>query len=163
MITMNPIILKPKGRPGTKIDTAIKKLIAKQTRRIPEYTIEAASLRKPALASLFFRLFCSSSLCGISGFEIDFTASASPWNLFPLPALAGSSMSANDCGLLKRDNRSSAWLLRLEIMDKNAQITATIPANTSKGIMSSKPRTANNMGLTSRGKSQELPAVDDEF
>src|SRR5439155_20035016 len=65
--------------------------------------------------------------------------------------LVGSSISASDCGLLSRLSRSRAWLLRLEIMDKNAQIAATIPPNTIKGIRSSKPRIANTMGETSQG------------
>src|SRR5262249_53729370 len=90
-------------------------------------------------------------------------ASVSPWNLAPLPALVGSSISASDCGRLKRLSRSSAWLLRLEIMDRTAQIAATIPANTIMGIRSSMPSTANNMGVTSRGRSQELPVIDGRF
>src|SRR5271170_5755842 len=39
-------------RPGTNIQTDAKKNAIKQTKRTPEYTMVAPSLRKPALASL---------------------------------------------------------------------------------------------------------------
>src|ERR1043165_663303 len=118
---------KLNGRPGTMTAMPIRKLAPSVARRIPEYTIGAASLRKPAFANFVFRAFCSVSVCGIRGLEIDFTASASPWNLFLVVVFVGSSISDNEAGRLKRESRSRAWLLRLEIMDKNAQIAATIP------------------------------------
>src|SRR4051812_5961109 len=106
----------------------------------------AASLRKPALASFDFKALCSTSVWGIKGFEIDLTASVKPWYLAAWPALWGSSISAKDCGLPRRERRSTALLFRLEIMDRKAQIAVTMPAKTSRGTMSSIPSTAKNMG-----------------
>ena len=95
----------------------------------------AASLRKPALASLVFRAFCSSSVCGMSGEAIALAASRMPWKRSPFLA-AGSSISASDCGRLNRAKRSIARLFRFEIIDSTAQIPSTIPKNTRIGMMS---------------------------
>src|SRR5688572_18417619 len=45
-------------------------------------------------------------------------------------------MSTRDCGRLMRASRSTALLLRLEIMDKTAQMPATMPRNASTGATS---------------------------
>jgi hypothetical protein len=70
---------------------------------------------------------------------MDLAVSTTPWKRSFLAAERGSSISASEAGRLMRVSRSCALLFRCEIMDSTAQIAATMPANTSSGMMSARP------------------------
>src|SRR5262249_55230877 len=78
---------------GRKITRANNAKTARLPTRIPEYTIGAASLRKPALASRVFRSVDSFSVFGIIGAERALAASTSDAYLSAFFDLACSSIS----------------------------------------------------------------------
>lgn len=110
---------------------------------MPWYTPAAFSLRKPALASLMRIEFFSSSVFGSITPPRLLKASFSPLNR-PRLSACDISISTSDLGRPMRSSRSSAWLLRPEIIDSTQNVPATIAANTNTGVRSSADKNANS-------------------